>query len=214
MALKTAQNLGVPPEATDLILDFGPVSDDGAGAMAARLARFVLPQLADSGWRTLVLASGAFPVNLTGVSPFAVARMPRHDLELWRNLRTLKLNCPLEFGDYAVTHPITPVGVPFAAAPQLRYTLGDEWLVIKGRRQDRRGHQQFFDICQEVLNQAGSRAPGPDASWGDERIHLAAGQTTGDTVRVGPGNASTWRSIGTSHHLAYVSRRLDETGAP
>ncbi len=214
MALRTARNLGVMPHMADLILDFGPLSDDGAAAMAARLARFVLPQLADSGWRTLVLASGAFPVNLTGVSPFVVARMPRHDLDLWRNLKTLKLNCSLEFGDYAVTHPITPVGVPFAAAPQLRYTLGDEWLVIKGRRQDRRGHQQFFDICHEMLMQAGPKAPGPDASWGDSRIHLAAAQATGNADATGPGNASTWRSIGTSHHLAYVSSRLAEAGAP
>ncbi|NMR28645.1 hypothetical protein HGO92_02845 [Arthrobacter sp. SF27] len=223
LALRVADNIRIHPRKLDIILDFGAVNDDATAAMAARLARFVLPQLADGTWRSIVVASGAFPVNLSEVSPNKVAELERFDLRLWHSLQTFKIGTQIHFGDYAVTHPLIPVGVPFAAAPQLRYTLEDRWLVAKGRRQDRRGHAQFFDICAEVLRQAGRSAPDYDVSWGDERIHQAARQAVNPLPElerlapsspVGPGNASTWRAIATSHHMAYVSRRLSETGAP
>ena len=212
---RTTSRLGLSAERVDMIMDFGAVPDDGAMAMAARLARFVLPQLTSQPWRTFVLASGAFPANLGEVPPYSIGELPRRDAQLWRSLSSFQLGHGLDFGDYAVTHPLLPLGAAFAAPPQLRYTVDDHWLAIKGRRQDRRGHEQFFDICAEILVRLGAGAAGRDESWGDEYIHDAAAISAGlsDPLR-GTGNAATWRAIATSHHLAYVVKRLSEGGAP
>lgn len=198
------------PERVDVIMDFGAISDEAAGTLAARLARFVLPQLDDGPWRSLAVAGGAFPENLGEIVPNTVGTLRRHDLALWQSVSQLSLHRPVHFSDYAVTHPILPVGAAFAAPPQLRYTVGDHWLVAKGRRNDRRGHAQFFDICAEVLRRAGDEAASIQDSWGDDYIARAAANSTNPNAgNVGPGNASTWRAIATSHHLALTVRQLD-----
>lgn len=208
LALQHCAALELQPTNVDIMLDFGAVSDESAAAMATRLARFVLPQFDQGEWRSLVLASGAFPLNLSDVAAYTVATLPRNDLKLWKSAREIGLASALAYGDYAVTHPSWPQGAGFAAPPQLRYAAGEHWLVAKGRRQDRRGHAQFFEICEGVLQRAGAEAMGREASWGDQRIHLAAQKAKDESVDIGPGNASTWRAIATSHHLAEVVHQL------
>ena len=77
---------------------------------------------------------------------------------------------------------------------------------MKGRKTDRRGSRQFFDICRAV---AGHPEFTPDLTWGDRRI-AAATELDDDRLQrdVGTGNAMTWRAIGTSHHIGFVVNRL------
>jgi hypothetical protein len=201
--------LGQRPDQVDVVLDLSVIGDDNALGLSTRLARFVLPGLATQPWRSLVLASGAFPVNLSGVAPFTLGTFVRRDRALWMALSVLDLGRDLGFGDYAVTHPLLPTGAAFAAPPQLRYTATGDWLVLKGQRQDRRGHRQFYDLCAALLDKRPGDVAPADASWGDAYVHAAARDEG-----VGPGNASTWRAIGTSHHLAYVVSSLATRGEP
>jgi hypothetical protein len=116
------------------------------------------------------------------------------------------------FGDYAIAYPIQTAGVPFAPAPQLRFTADANWLVMKGRRQDRRGAQQFYDICARVVE---TGLVNPALSWGDYYIDQAAQSSrNGADILVKTGNAMIWRAIGTSHHMAYAANRLATIGAP
>jgi hypothetical protein len=126
----------------------------------------------------------------------------------------LQIGRVLDYGDYAIAHPMLPIGAGYPAPPQLRYAVTDRWITMKGRRQDRRGHAQFFEICADVLRAAGDEALSADASWGDGYISTAAARATDPTIRIGPGNASTWRAIGTSHHLTFVVRSLTDRDAP
>ncbi|CCE74158.1 beta family protein [Clavibacter nebraskensis] len=213
-----ADGLGLPTSQISVLLDFGAVTDDGQMKLAARLARFVLPQLDEDGWATLAVAAGAFPVNLAEVQAFSSASIPRWDYRLWENIRDFDLAVAggLQFGDYGVTHPTLPVGAAFAAPPQLRYAQDREWIVRKGKRQERRGHKQFYDICAQVLEELGPDAASPQTSWGDHYIHDAAASASEDVLmpaRVGTGNASTWRAVATSHHLAYTVDQLRAQGA-
>ena len=118
----------------------------------------------------------------------------------------------LDYSDYGVTHPVLQTGVAFAAPPQIRYTTNDEWLVLKGARNDRRGHRQFFDLCARLRRELGAAVSPPEQSWGDQEFHVAANKegTDGD----GPGNASTWRAIATSHHIGFVMHGLRTRGEP
>lgn len=203
------RQLGLQSEQIDLILDFGAISTEDSLSVTSRLARFILPLLATAPWRRLVVASGAFPVNLSAVTAFNFGEIPRFDRSLWIKLAAMHLNRQLDFGDYAVTHPALQVGAAFAAPPQLRYTAEASWLVIKGRRSDRRGHAQFYDLCRELINRYPGVVAPATASWGDNYIREAAAE-----VASGPGNAMTWRAIATSQHIAHVARSVSSGFVP
>ncbi len=185
MVKALAGQMQLRTDSVDLVLDFGALSDENALAMASRLARFMLPSLTSVRWHSVTLASGAFPVNLAEVSPFQLGKVRRFDRQLWINLNSLRLDVSLHYGDYAVMHPLLQSGVAFAAPPQLRYTRKDDWIVTKGRRTDRRGHGQFYDLCAEVLKFEANEAAPLNQSWGDDYIHKAALRTCGGVMRSG-----------------------------
>ena len=205
-------DLGIAsPTDVDVLLDFGALPDENAVALASRLGRFLIGDLTRQPWRTVAVAGGAFPPDLSGVQANTIGTLPRLDKQLWQSLNRIQLDRPLDFADYAVANPLLPVGGAFAAPPQLRYTIDGSWLVMKGRRQDRRGHSQFYDICNTIARLDDARFD-PRLSWGDDYINSAALSVS--TPVITTGNASTWRSIATSHHLAWVVRSLRERDEP
>jgi hypothetical protein len=209
----TLDQLDLEPPSVDLILDFGALTDERNASFSARIARLVLGELPHGDeWRTLVCAAGAFPPDLNGVQPEVLTELPRHDASMWNMVSgRVRGRVPI-FGDYAIAYPVPMAGVAFAPAPQLRFTTADNWLVMKGRRKDRRGASQFYDICARI---AETESVDPDLSWGDAYVTQAA-RSSADGVQalVGTGNAMIWRAIGTSHHMAYVANRLATAGVP
>lgn len=202
--------VGIPPQAIDLVLDFGAVPDERTAALASRIARLVIGELPHrDGWRTLVVASGAFPADLNMIQPGVPGELPRHDVDLYRRVRDRAERLP-DYGDYAIAHPALASGAGFAPAPQIRYTVDESWTVIKGRRSDRRGAAQFFDICEQLTRLHEVDAA---ASWGDWYIAEAAANA-GEIPQgqVTSGNAMTWRAIGTNHHIAHMVSALASRG--
>lgn len=200
------RRLGRTPADVDLLLDLGSVDGDVAVRAGARLVRDVLHGLPEpEAWRELVVLAGAFPTDLQAVQPWTLGELPRRDAMLHDHLRRRR---PLPrvptFGDYAVAHPLLVTGPAFPAAPQLRYTASDRWLILKGRRNDPEGHEQFYRVCEAIAQHpefAGAALGRADARIADPR-------------REGPGNASTWRAIATTHHLDYLVHRLTTLGEP
>lgn len=82
----------------------------------------------------------------------------------------------------------------------LRYTIEDNWLVFKGRGVRKHGYEQFNAFCKKLVQMP--QYAGEHFSWGDAAIRARC------KGGVGPGNASTWRQIGTSHHITFVVRDL------
>jgi hypothetical protein len=197
--------LGRSPAEVDLLLDLGAVDGDVAVRAGARLIRDVLHGLPEpEAWRGLVVLAGAFPTDLQAVQPWTLGELPRRDAMLHDHLRRRPLPRVPTFGDYAVAHPLLVTGPAFPAAPQLRYTASDRWLVLKGRRNDPEGHEQFYRVCEAIARHpefAGAALGRADARIADPR-------------REGPGNASTWRAIATTHHLDYLAHRLTTLGEP
>jgi hypothetical protein len=205
--------LAMRPDEIDLVLDFGAVSDEQAAGFAARIARLTLGELPYvDDWHTLALAAGAFPTDLNAVQPNVLSAITRYDAGIWRGVRGRVTGRVPSFADYAIAHPVMPATAGFAPAPQLRYTVSQEWLVMKGRKTDRRGAQQFFDICRAVANHPEFT---PDLSWGDRRIAMTTERDDDSLAQdPGTGNAMTWRAIGTSHHIAFVVNRLATRDEP
>jgi hypothetical protein len=205
----------VEPETVHLVVDFGYISEESA-AFAGRIARLVIMELPHlNRWKSLTLAAGGFPSNLDSVHPGTFAPLPRREVALWRTVKDrLPKNMRIPgFGDYAIAYPKQQAGVAFAPAPQIRYTAPDDWLVMKGRKSDRRGNAQFYDISRQLTKHPNFT---PDLSWGDREIQLKAQFAGFDPPPpgAGPGNAMIWRALGTSHHIAFVSQRLTIEGGP
>lgn len=190
----------------DLILDLGAVNGDLSVRAGARLVADALRGLsAVDEWRNVIFAGGAFPSDLSAYEAWTLGEAPRYDATLYDYLRQRRrLPRIPTFGDYAVTHPTLVAGLPYRSAPQLRYCVADRWLVLKGRLNDPRGHEQFFEVCERI-------ATHPDfvgAALGNADARIASPRSKG------PGNAATWREVGTTHHLDFVVRRITTLGEP
>lgn len=189
----------------DLLLDLGPLEGDvavlGAGRLLLSLLRD-LPSILD--WRSVTIAAGAFPVDLGAYTANVIGERLRYDAQVWDYVRKKKLPRDVDFGDYAIAHPALVVGPGFPPPPQLRYLVSDRWLVLKGRRNDPLGNSQFQRICTIIAQHP--EFVGAALGAADARIEAGSPE--------GPGNGTTWRKIGTAHHLDLVVRRLTTLGEP
>jgi hypothetical protein len=190
----------------DLVLDVGVVNGELSVRAGARLVADALRGLADmEGWRNVIVTGGAFPSDLSAFAPWTIGETPRYDAMLYDYLQQRRrLPRVPTFGDYAVTHPELVMGQMHRAPPQLRYCVADRWIVLKGRLNDPRGHERFYDVCEAIAGH-------PDfvgAALGNADARIASPRSKG------PGNAATWREVGTTHHLDFVVRRITSLGEP
>jgi hypothetical protein len=111
------------------------------------------------------------------------------------------------FGDYGIAHPAPSEVDPRIMRPSasIRYTTEEHWIVPKGRNLRAHGFDQFHAVCESLIKR--DDYSGRDFSWGDEFIWNCAHRGSG------PGNLTTWRKVGTSHHLAFVVRQISRFDA-
>jgi len=199
--------LTLDADETDLIIDVGAIGGDFAVSGGARLIKSLLRDLEHfDEYRSVTVAAGAFPPDMSDVAAWTVGEHPRDDAALYNRIRSRPLSRMVDFGDYGIAHPQLTTAAPFAPAPQLRYTVADRWLTLRGRLNDPRGNLQFFDICAAMA----SRPEFVGAALGNADRRIAEGRLGGH----GPGNATTWRTIGTQHHIDLVVSRLTNLGEP
>lgn len=196
--------LGVGPSDTDLVIDFKEITASQASPLTIAIISILksLPNIGD--WRSVTLAASAFPLNLSNLNASSVTPVPRSEWAIWESLARRRGKLPRlpTFGDYAISHPdmieIDPRMMRMSA--QLRYTTESEWLIFKGRNVRDYGYEQFSDICRVVASRP--EFSGAAFSKGDADIaNCGEGYT-------GPGNATTWRRIGTNHHLTMAVRQI------
>jgi len=202
--------LQVGPKDADLVLDLGEEVHSELARDGARSVLQALPY-ADT-WRSLTLASGAFPRDLTGVLKNRITRLPRLDWQLFREVSAEAAGGSFRspgFGDYAVAHPdptaalIDPKVMSIRAG--LRYTTDDAWLVAKGELSKgtggrSRGGDAALPVARMIAD--ADEFCGADFSAGDLWVHQVA--TTG----ANGGNPERWRRTATNHHLVFVTRTL------
>lgn len=192
----------------DLILDLSNIGTDlGRATLAARAVIGEVPR--EIEWRRLVLAAASFPENLSDVDAATTTVLPRLEWALWERLqrrRVLRNNAL--FGDYAIAHPIATELDPrtMRMSASIRYTTPENWLIVKGRNVRQYGFDQYFELARTLV--ALREYSGEEFSWGDGFIARCARR------EAGPGNATTWRKVGTNHHLTLVARSLANADAP
>ena len=80
----------------------------------------------------------------------------------------------------------------------IRYAIDDAWLIMKGPNVRDYGYGQFLGHCQKV--RLSPHYQGADFSVGDKYISDCA------DGNASTGNLSTWRWVGSNHHLEKVVR--------
>lgn len=194
---------------TDLVLDLRAIFGMDPHAILPVLIEMVetLPNI--DAWRSLALCATAFPEDLMGIPPQNRTSLPRSEWTLWKELVAagLALRTP-SFGDYAIAHPQPSEVDPRIMRPSasIRYTTNQDWLILKGQNLRDHGYSQFHRVSADLLNEP--EYSGPDFSWGDSYINKCARHG------VSTGNLTTWRKVGTSHHLSFVVRQLANFSLP
>lgn len=201
--------LGISKADADLLLDFRDLTANQTStvSLAAQSIVSLLPGIND--WRSLIFAASGFPATMPG--PSTTTTVPRAEWSVWEGLVKHRHRLPRlpTFGDYGISHPdplddVDPRNMRLSAS--IRYTTDTEWLILKGRGLRKFGFAQFHDLSKTLI--ARPEYKGATYSWGDGYIEECAGRTKN------PGSLSTWRKVGTNHHLTLVSEQVAKLRAP
>ncbi len=200
---KLLGSLRVSPTDTDLVLDLGSLHPETGEESSIDVVSLVKSIPFPRKWRSVVLAATGFPVDLMGLPPSEISTVRRLEWALWCSIASdTRIARTPTFGDYAIAHPQPPEVDPRLMRPSasIRYTSEDVWLILKGKNLRDHGYKQFHDVSKILLKNAAYS--GPEFSWGDRYIKDCANRL------VSSGNLTTWRKVGTSHHIAYVMQQI------
>jgi Beta protein len=188
----------------DLVIDLENLAMDTARAVLVTRSIFSMMPRRDE-WRRIVLAAASFPEDLSDIDAATITTLPRREWDLWTTLHKRPERLPrpdIIYADYAVAHPYTKELDPrtMRMSASIRYTTPNSWIVTKGRNVRQYGFDQYFELAKDLAQHP--EFQGRDFSWGDKYIADCA------VGMIGPGNATTWRKVGTNHHLTLVARQV------
>jgi len=182
-------------EQCDLLLDMFEVRSERDLTRAEPIVRKCLAWAHRKPWRSVTVAAGAMPASTSELPRQTATPVRRWDLTLWRRLQ----DPGVHYGDYGISHPqMTAAG--WKPSPNLRYAHGDAWWIYRWPNGDTRG--AMHELCSALVASDHWPSEGAAFSWGDAEIAQRAAGVGG------PGNATSWRAWGTSHHLAHVVEQL------
>ncbi len=148
-------------------------------------------------WETIVFQGTSFP-EVNPAAHGTTIQVPRNEWLAWKKAMSLSPNTPesFVFGDYAADSSKMHFGKGgFAAIRHYRYTTQDSWLVARGAEigKDKVRMQWVANQIVESGHFAGKGFSQADRYIFDTANGIA-----------GPGTATTWRQVNTTHHLTRV----------
>jgi hypothetical protein len=201
---------GLQAEEIDLIMDLGPVENLIVDGIRNLIDAFIADVPDHKRWRTFTLSACAFPLSMAGVDRQSHELVLRADWIAWRDhlyqQRQSLLRLPT-FSDCAIQHPRGVEGFDFRimqVSASLRYTLFEQWLLVKGvSTRFRRPTVQFHELARKlVYGELQSYFRGQNHCEGCTGIRSAADGAQGF------GSAEVWRHLGTMHHISTVAEQL------
>ncbi len=148
-------------------------------------------------WETIVFQGTSFP-EANPATHCTTIQVPRNEWLAWRKAMSLSPSTPKSFvfGDYAADSSkmhFRKGGV--AAIRHYRYTTPDSWLVARGAESGKDKIRMQW-VANQIVESG--RFAGKSFSQADQYIS--------DTAKgnAGPGTATTWRQVNTTHHLTRV----------
>ena len=199
--------VGVATANVDLVLDFSEIANRRVLSATVQPALDALHWAASRGpWRSVVLASGAFPPNITTFPRGVLQATPRLDAELYGLVITKAPAIEPDFGDYGIHNPALPPDTGgYRPLPNIRYAADLNWQILREERA-RPGNESFYTVAQGITSSG--FWPGAAYSPGDHEIDLCSQEARG------PGGPREWVQWGLAHHIAHVADRLAILGEP
>lgn len=198
------RTLQLSPRQVHLLLDFRDISEGDLYDLAEIATAFLASLPDPSAWKTITVSSSAFPENLGAVPPRSVESLPRVELQLRDELASRKRKIPRfpTFGDYGICHPDLLDFDPRTHTPSaaIRYTTERKWLIVKAGSIKKHKLEQFRQLSDTLRKRP--EYYGENYSWGDRYISECA------DCNVGHGNLTTWRQVGTNHHVTLVANQI------
>lgn len=201
---KLLKEYSVSPKDVDVILDYKYVLNNQEAIISSSIIQSFLniPYLLE--WNNVAIACTSFPMDMSIAERDSIKEVKRVELAIWKNLvNNGRLQRQPIFCDYGISNPdvtdFDPLKMQVSA--NIRYTSEDVWYLVKGRSTKvKSSAEQNVSLCQKIINQ--DFYCGEKYSWGDEYISKCARK------EVTPGNPTTWRKVGTNHHLTLTTNQI------
>lgn len=194
--------LELQPEKIDLIIDLRSLLERNLDEISHYVTDLIFNLQYLNKWRSFVMVGSSFPIDLSELTPEQVHIIKRKNWLIWQKLI---LGEQVEripaYGDYTISHPSISVieGIPNASA-SIRYTHENNFYIYRGRGTRQYGFEQYFDISETLIHN--EHFYGQYHCAGDEFIFKCG------TEKVKKGNLTTWRWVGTIHHITVVVNQL------
>lgn len=207
--IQMLQTLKVPPGRTHILMDFKELKHEDIKLAAKTVVSAINNVNEINNYASLTIAATGFPGSLSEVGTQTTMKIQRTELFFWKTiLNQSNISRVPTFGDYGIANPVT-LDLDWRIIPliaNIRYTLEKEWLIIRGKDQKKYGGKQGYQLSKILIKSIDYYSP--DYCWGDRYISDCAKEL------VGPGSLTTWRKIGTNHHLTLVSEQIANTVLP
>ena len=188
----------------DLILDLGAINFEPIDIFSNLLTNMMKSKPELRRWMNFGLIGTSFPQTLSGLQR-GISFLPRNEWVLYKSLikglQKEGVRVPI-FGDYVINNPKLQKIDMRIVKPKanIRYSIADKWLIARGDNVRDYKFFQFQQLCQSIIET--QHYCGQPYSYGDDYIFRCA-QGIAKT-----GSLSTWREVGTNHHIEMVVRDL------
>ncbi len=205
--------LEIDPTSVDLLLDLESVEDlmlDGISEWSVQKISEIKQLLK---YRSLIVSGSNFPINLVKLKADQVHIIPRKHWLAWQKIcNSSDIERIPTYSDYGISHPqmseleddesqtTEPKKIIPNASASIRYTHESDFNVYRGKGVRQHGFDQFFPISESLINS--DDYYGFDHCPGDKFIYICG------TDKKKSGNLTTWRWVGTIHHLTVVINQL------
>lgn len=204
-----AEMLELEASDLDIVIDLKSPNFEPLDGLATLLSSVLSASPAFQAARSLTIVATAFPPSMAEVTR-PIQFISRWEWLLYKALMGLLAADTRRpaFGDYAIASPELPQGDMRLLKPSatVRYTVDDGWIIAKGLTVRDHGFEQYRGCCGAVTGAASYLGAGfsPGSEY-IERCRSGAAAT---------GNLSTWRWVGTNHHMTKVVHDLASFHGP
>jgi hypothetical protein len=201
---------GLMPEEVDLIVDLGPVEDLIVDGIAALTEAFMAEVPHHKRWRTFTLSACSFPLSMGIVNRQSHDFVERADWIAWETLygRRDELQRLPTFSDTVIQHPVGVEGFDpriMQVSACVRYTLANQWLLIKGEStRSIPPSTQFPQLATRLVY--GHLRP---YFAGSSHCEGCQGMKDSADGAGHFGSAEVWRRLGTVHHVSLTTQALE-----
>ncbi|MBF8964059.1 beta family protein [Pontibacter sp. FD36] len=199
-------SMGLTEAQVILLVDLEDVSATEVDKVVKPICDFLQAIKTAFNFDTIVLAAGAFPGSLAGMEPWQFKYIQRRDWTIFT--KVVSVVDGIRYGDYAINTAERQEGSGFSGPSNIRYSMEGYFAIIKAikpdvEEEDESTKEQHRKLSELLIEE--SFYQGSDFSWGDKHIFNCYQGSLNKT-----GNNTTWRAVGTNHHIVHVLDALSK----